>query len=290
MSKTVTKYQYGFEQFYEDAGIKIMSDPEQHELAQLIQAPSEQVRAIFVDASAGTGKSTITLGGGIYGVQNDRFDRIIYVRNSEPVEQVGFLPGDLTGKMAEAMAVCTETMDTFQPGLAKRMLELNSVCGQEKQLTLKPVAYLRGKDFSGSPLVIIDEAQNLNLHQLQTVLTRPHDSAKVVIIGSSKQVDPGNKERIGIDNLLAFTVFAKHYEWNPSMLTRTVQLTKNYRGDFSKYADRIQDTVRWLNHNSIYDKEGNEVNARLVSSNGNSVISRECEGYKCYTKERTYHD
>lgn len=278
MSKTVSKYRYTFEQFYEDCGIKIMSDPAQHELCEMIQAPSDQVRAIFVDAPAGSGKTVLSLGGGIHGVQTGRFDRIIYVRNSEPVEQVGFLPGDLAGKMGEAMAVCMEAMDTFQPGIAKRMLELSSFYGDEKQLVLKPVAYLRGKDFGGNPLVIIDEAQNLTLHQLQTVLTRPHDSAKVVLIGSSKQVDPGNTERIGLDNLLAFTVFAKHYEWCPEMLTRTVKLTTNYRGAFSQHADCVQDTVKLLQkkHLSDIEQERKEHvdHANITTDNGARICRR----------------
>lgn len=271
---TTSRYQHQYEQFFSEHGFNIMADPLQHDYVEDMLRPSQDVRGIFNDSKAGTGKTTLAILAGVYGLQTERFDRIIYIRNSTPVESVGFLKGDLTEKMGESLAVCTEALDHIQAGLASALLTRSSSYGDEKQLVLKPIAYLRGKDFAGSPLIIIDEAQNLTLHQLQTVLTRPHDSAKIVIIGSSAQVDPDNGERIGRDRLLAFQVFSLHFKWNPSMCTKSIHLEKNYRGAFSQYADKIRDTVRWLNNHSVYDEEGNEVNARLVNSNGNPVRSR----------------
>lgn len=275
---TTSKYEHQFEQFFSEHGFNLMADPKQHEYVEAMIEPSKHVRGVFCDSLAGTGKTTVALLAGVYGLQMGRFDRIIYIRNSTPVEQIGFLPGDLEGKMGESLAVCTEALDHTQPGLAQQLLKLQSVFGDEKQLVLKPIAYLRGKDFAGEPLIIIDEAQNLTVHQLQTVLTRPHDTAKIVVIGSSAQVDPDNVERIGLDKLLGFQVFALHFEWNPSMRTKTIHLEKNYRGEFSQYADRIHDTVKWLGKNTIYDSEGNKINERLVTSNGTTVCPRRRAG------------
>lgn len=201
---TTSKYEHQFEQFFSEHGFNLMADPKQHEYVEAMIEPSKHVRGVFCDSLAGTGKTTVALLAGVYGLQMGRFDRIIYIRNSTPVEQIGFLPGDLEGKMGESLAVCTEALDHIQPGLAQQLLKLQSVFGDEKQLVLKPIAYLRGKDFAGEPLIIIDEAQNLTVHQLQTVLTRPHDTAKIVVIGSSAQVDPDNVERIGLDKLIGF--------------------------------------------------------------------------------------
>jgi len=91
--------------------------------------------------------------------------------------------------------------------------------------------------------LIIDEAQNLDLTELQTVLTRPHDSVKVVVIGSSLQNDNFTAKKYGPDKLLAFQLYIQHFVEQSEINIKNIVLTKNYRGRFANFADQIMETV-----------------------------------------------
>ena len=90
--------------------------------------------------------------------------------------------------------------------------------------------YLLGDDIERTAFVI-DEAQCMTVDQLRTILTRCHDDCKVIVIGSSLQIQ-------GIDpNQSGFKKCIEHFsskEW-----ARNCELTVNYRGELSAWADRM---------------------------------------------------
>ena len=51
-----------------------------------------------------------------------------------------------------------------------------------------PVAFMRGVTIDDS-IVIVDEAQNLQLTNIQTIMTRIASSSKMIILGDTKQID-----------------------------------------------------------------------------------------------------
>ena len=51
-----------------------------------------------------------------------------------------------------------------------------------------PISYLRGRNFH-TKYVIIDEAQNLELHEVKTILTRVGRGTKIVFTGDPDQID-----------------------------------------------------------------------------------------------------
>ena len=55
-------------------------------------------------------------------------------------------------------------------------------------IEVAPIAYMRGRTFRNS-FVIVDEAQNLTLHQLKMVMTRYGPDSKMVINGDHTQSD-----------------------------------------------------------------------------------------------------
>jgi PhoH-like ATPase len=56
------------------------------------------------------------------------------------------------------------------------------------ELEMAPVTYLRGRSITGE-IVIIDEAQNLELSTLKVIMTRLAKDSKVVLCGDLSQVD-----------------------------------------------------------------------------------------------------
>lgn len=224
-------------------GIKIYNDPYQQEYVESLIAPTSENQAIFVDAAAGTGKTSLAVAMAYYLLEMGEIEQIIYVRNAVSIREMGFLPGDIEEKEAPFMQPGIDVLSRMNPD-QKNIIE--HLIDDEK-LVVTTTAFLRGVDWSGKKFLIIDEAQNLNLHELQTVLTRPHDSTKVVVIGSSLQCDEAHKVgHYGIERYIPFQLFAYHYVNATNLKVKQLTLKRNYRGMFSLMADHINHSIKYL--------------------------------------------
>lgn len=231
------KYRYDFEHyFHEVAEMKILADPYQYAYVEALIAPVDECQIIFVDAQAGSGKTSAALTASNYLLNKGKIDSVVYVRNAIALRDTGFLPGTLCEKEAPYMQPAREVFNRLGQDLYESLIE-------QEILTVTTTSYMRGTDMPGDKVVIIDEAQNLSLHELQTVLTRIHDTVKVVVIGSTKQNDNTKIKRYGPDKLLPFEMYMRHFQKNGAIPSRRIELVNNYRGNLSQYADNIQDTV-----------------------------------------------
>lgn len=223
----------------DEKGFNVLKDTYQHEYAKSLFADVKDVKTIFVNAKAGTGKTTIATLIGAYGVMNGDYDRLIYIRSAVPVRDLGFLPGGLggvEGKEAPFMQPFIEALDKVEPGLYEKWIAEES----NPKVIATTTAHLRGVNFERA-FVILDECQNYNLIELQTVMTRPHDDCKTVAIGSTAQNDDG-------DNLICgytpFELYEMHFEQKE--YSRNHVLVTNFRGDVSKHSDEIGNFIKIL--------------------------------------------
>lgn len=58
----------------------------------------------------------------------------------------------------------------------------------EGALYVEPLVYIRGRSLPNQ-FLIIDEAQNLNLHEVKTIITRAGEGTKIVLTGDIEQID-----------------------------------------------------------------------------------------------------
>lgn len=91
--------------------------------------------------------------------------------------------------------------------------------------------FLRGTNFENK-VVIIDEAQNYYFDELKKVLTRLHDSCKIIVIGHEGQNDLfDHPERSG---------FVPYLNWFAGDdRTAVCRLVENHRGWISQHADEL---------------------------------------------------
>ncbi|MFP3915130.1 MAG: PhoH family protein [Actinomycetota bacterium] len=150
------------------------------------------VPAVSVMGNAGSGKTFLALAAALEQVlEQQRYRRVSVYRPLVAVgrQEVGFLPGDLTEKLAPWMAAVNDNLYAlFSEGGAdgaKAAVEELLVRGE---LELAAVTYLRGRSITDE-FVIIDEAQNLELTTLKVILTRMGRNSKVVFCGDLSQVD-----------------------------------------------------------------------------------------------------
>lgn len=90
--------------------------------------------------------------------------------------------------------------------------------------------FLRGTNIKDSTL-IIDESQNLTRGELKKVLTRVHNSTKVIMIGHTGQVDLPKSSTSG------FAPYIEHFRDEP--YAQVCELSKNFRGKLAQKADEL---------------------------------------------------
>ena len=159
----------------------------------------------FLFGSAGTGKTFISL----YLALNDIFDlkkpheRVILVRSLIPTREIGFLPGDEEDKAA-LYQVPYQNMVQFMFEMPNEQA-FNGLYDKLKgqgSLFFLSTSFLRGLTFDNS-IIIVDECQNLNFHELDTIITRVGQDSKIVFCGDFDQSDlQKTNEKNGLHDFL----------------------------------------------------------------------------------------
>ena len=159
----------------------------------------------FLFGSAGTGKTFISL----YLALNEIFnvksnvDRVVLVRSLIPTREIGFLPGDEEDKAA-LYQVPYQNMVQFMFEMPNEQA-FNGLYDKLKgqgTLFFLSTSFLRGLTFDNT-IVIVDECQNLNFHELDTIITRVGQDSKIVFCGDFDQTDlQKTNEKNGLHDFL----------------------------------------------------------------------------------------
>lgn len=189
---------------------------------------------VMCDARAGSGKTTIAVACAKLLVSSKQFDQLVYIFSPVEEQTLGFTPGTVTekeekyiGPLLDALNVIDEnTQRCFIRDDDAAYMKLNKDYAWIKATSH---TFLRGRNIQKS-IVIIDEAQNFTVSELQKTLTRIHDDCLVIVIGHKYQCD--------IKNMSGFGLFIEHARDNfPGVSICT--LTKSFRGKLSEWADEI---------------------------------------------------
>lgn len=185
-----------------------------------------EVPFTFVEAKAGSGKTTVAFAAGIDMLANGVISKIIYIiKPSKRSYANGYLPGDLEQKTAQLYYAAYDALEVL--GFSQR--DIQALVNTE-QVMLITDNNLRGVNLMDC-LVIIDEGQNMGVSDLRLVLTRIHDDSKCVLLGDSRQSDnPGDKEHCFVD----------YGNYMVEHIGRKVELTRNFRGRLSKIAEEYE--------------------------------------------------
>ena len=159
----------------------------------------------FLFGSAGTGKTFISL----YLALNDifdlkkPFDKVVLVRSLIPTREIGFLPGDEEDKAA-LYQVPYQNMVQFMFEMPNEQ-SFNNLYDRLKgqgSLYFLSSSFLRGLTFDNA-IIIVDECQNMNFHELDTIITRVGQDSKIVFCGDFDQTDlVKQNERNGLHDFM----------------------------------------------------------------------------------------
>ena len=146
---------------------------------------------LFLYGAAGTGKTFITLFLALKQVLDPLtpYNKVVLVRSLVSTREIGFLPGDHEDKSA--------LYQIPYKNMVKYMFELASdndfemLWGNlkaQESVTFWSTSFIRGTTLDGS-IVIVDESQNLNFHELDSIITRVGEDTKIMFCGDVAQTD-----------------------------------------------------------------------------------------------------
>ena len=153
---------------------------------------------------AGTGKTFIACYKALEEVldRNNPFNKIIIVRSAVQSREMGHLPGDVDEKLdiyqQPYRQICHTLFD--RKDAYDRLVE-------QGYIEFISTSFIRGMSFDDA-IIIVDEMQNMNFEEIDTVMTRVGYRSKIIWCGDYRQTDlRKNGDKTGI---LKFFDIAHH--------------------------------------------------------------------------------
>lgn len=181
----------------------------------VFEAWRKQNKNLFLFGAAGTGKTFISLYLALEQVLDPKtkYQNVIIIRSVVPTRDIGFLPGDEEDKSAlyqvpyhnMVQFMFEQSSDTAFSMLYDRLKNQNSV-------TFLTTSYLRGITLDNA-IVIVDESQNCNFHELDTIITRVGQDSKIIFCGDFFQSDLTKMaEKEGLQDFMRILEQMKEFE------------------------------------------------------------------------------
>ena len=156
---------------------------------------------LYAYGCAGTGKTFVALYLALRDVldEDSPYDKVYIVRSLVATREIGFLPGTHEDK-ASLYQIPYKNMVKYMfemPDDASFEMLYENLKAQET-VSFWSTSFLRGTTLDNS-IVIIDECQNLNFHELDSIMTRCGQDTKIMFCGDARQSDLQKaQERTGI--------------------------------------------------------------------------------------------
>jgi PhoH-like ATPase len=222
----------------------------------------DNVRIVSLVGSAGTGKTFLTLLMGLQKVAKEHLYKKFLI--SRPVvalgADIGYLPGEVQEKLRYWMQPVYDNLEfifgqvdeyrneligpdnrrekRFQkrffkekPSYPSKISEVDLL--QERGiLSLEAITYMRGRSIPYQ-FVLIDEVQNLNPHEVKTIVSRAGEGTKIILAGDPFQIDSPYLD-FSSNGLTVTTE-----KFKGQSIFGTVFLEKSERSELAKLAAKI---------------------------------------------------
>lgn len=186
---------------------------------------------ILVDAVSGSGKTLIAVTCAKQLVANGHYRSCVFLVPTTSEQELGYRPGTTAEKISDYMVPLRQALMRIgeEPDkVITNNLEEN-LKDSSKWLIADSQVFLRGVNFENQ-VVIVDEAQNFTIPQIKKIISRNYDSSKIIVIGSSNQID--------IDpNKSCFARLMNHMEGFDGYIK--CELPISYRGKLAMHIDKL---------------------------------------------------
>ena len=156
---------------------------------------------IFAYGAAGTGKTFIALYLALKEVLNEMtpYEKVYVVRSLVSTREIGFLPGDHEDKSSLYQIPYKNMVKyMFEMGDDTEFDMLYGALKGQETIGFWSTSFIRGTTMDNC-ILIVDEMQNLNFHELDSIITRVGENTKIIFCGDAAQSDlVKTNERNGI--------------------------------------------------------------------------------------------
>ena len=151
----------------------------------------ENNKNLFLYGCAGTGKTFIAMYLALKEILSNKtpYEKLYVVRSLVPTREIGFLPGDHEDK-AHLYQIPYQNMVKYMfkmPDDPAFEMLYDNLKAQET-ISFWSTSFLRGTTLDNA-IVIVDECQNLNFHELDSIMTRVGNDSKIIFAGDVAQTD-----------------------------------------------------------------------------------------------------
>ena len=151
----------------------------------------EKQKNMFLFGAAGTGKSFVTMYLALRDILDEKtpYNKLYVVRSLVPTREIGFLPGDHEDK-TNLYQIPYKNMVRFMFEMPDdpsfEMLYANLKA--QDTVSFWSTSFIRGTTIDNS-IVLVDESENLNFHELDSIITRLGVNSRIIFAGDAAQTD-----------------------------------------------------------------------------------------------------
>lgn len=163
---------------------------------------------LVLAGSAGTGKTFVAIYLALEAMlEKGPYEKIYLIRSIVPTRDIGYLPGSLEEKQAPYEIAYKHIVEQVLGNSAGYNRLVSS-----KQIEFMSTSFIRGMTLDNS-IIIVDEMQNLNFHELDSVITRIGNNCRIILSGDYHQSDfKDGYEKEGIQKMLRIIEHLKNFQ------------------------------------------------------------------------------
>jgi len=165
---------------------------------------------LMLHGCAGTGKTFIMIYLAMKAILSQRVEqqKLYIVRSMLPTRDIGFLPGS----QEEKMSVYTEPYYSLFDEMFPNIENPYELAKYQDIVEFIPTSYIRGITLRDA-FIIVDECQNLNFHELDSIITRIGKNSKIIFCGDYTQTDlTRDNDKRGIVNFMKILKSIQEFE------------------------------------------------------------------------------
>lgn len=155
-------------------------NPQQELAFDMLQDRNTTIKVLT--GKFGTGKSFLMIATALQLINDNKFDKLIWVRNNYEVKdtkQIGALPGEVHDKLLWTAMPIADQVGGVE-GLEFLI--------RQNKINVEPLGWIRGRSFSNS-IVMCSEAENLTKEHVQLLIGRIGEGSNLWLDGDVKQTD-----------------------------------------------------------------------------------------------------
>ncbi len=146
-----------------------------------------EVALVALTGKAGTGKTLLALAAAIEA--RSHYRQILIAKPTITLgKDPGTLPGELSDKLGPAMQSFFDALRTIKHNNGNEAAGKVGKMMEEGKIVVEPLAFIRGRSLE-RVFLIVDEVQNLDQHEVKTIVSRAGQGTKVVLAGDMRQID-----------------------------------------------------------------------------------------------------